>query len=890
MMQKNLRYFFSLIFLTAIAYSTKAQDCGCDHVVNPPEDPATSLIIYGDSLNVKPGETVCLKAGFYMQIRFTKFSGEPGNPIVIKNCGGLVEIGNAVTFGRWYSVDIAFSKYLRLTGTGDPSIHYGIKLGKSGDSSLKIGASTDTEIDHLDIGNANFAGILAKTDYRGIVPPDAPEMNNVNIHDNYIHDTRGEGMYIGETTTPGQDFRHLEIWNNIVTRTGLDLVQVANVVEDVHVHHNVMYKSGLRNVNFQNKGFQIGDNSVGQYYNNIIIGSVSNAMIIMGSGDIDVYNNYLQGAGDPGFFIDNRSVTIPGAPINIRDNYLMEVRETVPFFNVFNEKNPVNITGNYVEGNNVVVGFGSGAGANVTHSGTTIGPIERLQFTDVTTDDFTLPEGSPYEGLGLLKDVSGRNNRPYIAIIPHQTMDAEIARVIQVKAADPDGDAMTLEAFNLPPFVTFNDNGNGNGSFALAPELQDIGVYHKVRVRVTDSRGGMNTQYYSITVTDPYAFIATASSSTPDNGPENTLDNNFTTRWEGASSEGNWIQYDLREDKLITAVQISFHNGATVVYPFEIEVSEDKNTWTKVFSGTSSGTTTELENFSFAEVRARHLRISDAGTAQNSYNEVVINCTTAPIEHPFATKADVYSDGRKTFDDSSLKAKEWKSVSYVRFTVSDLIVKRAPVISSRLKLRADESAYGTLHIYLGEDKNWHEKSSPWDLPRVTKSVVRVTAYFVAGQDYEFDLGSEIQDNGSYNFVMMAENTKGTLSFSASEGAQGPQLTVVTLRGGLPQPVASEVNSGNIEPALTEAMWMEEAKVYPNPVDDQLTIGLDEKVEGLVTIEISDKSGKPVLQQSWIDPEESLVIDLHDANLHPGMYILKLNQEGFKTKTLRMFKR
>ena len=889
-MSKSLRYFFTLVILTASALSTQAQDCGCDHVINPPQDRATSLILDGETMGVKPGETVCLSAGFYMQIRFLRMSGEPGNPVVIKNCGGLVEIGDAVTFGRWYAIDLAFSNYVQLTGSGTPGVRYGIKLGKSGDSSLKIGASTDTEIDHLDIGNANFAGILAKTDYKGNVPPDAPEMNNVNIHDNYIHDTRGEGMYIGETTTPGQDFRHLEIWNNIVTRTGLDLLQVANAVEDVKVHHNVLYKSGLRNVLFQNKGLQIGDNCVGEYNNNFIIGSASNAMIVMGSGNLDIYNNYLQGAGDPGIFIDNRSVTLPGTPVNLRNNYLMEVRETVPFFNVFNEVNPVNITGNFVEGSNVVVGYGSGAGAKVTVSGTTVGPIERVQFTDVTIDDFSLPEGSPYEGMGLLEDVTGRNSRPFIAIIPSQKMEAETERVIPVKAGDHDGDVLTLEAFNLPSFVTFQDNGSGSGSFTLAPELQDIGAHHKVRVRVTDSNGGMNTQYYSITVLDPYAFIATASSSSTGNGPENTLDKNFTSRWEGTDAGQDWIQYDLREDKLITAVQVSFHNGSAVVYPFNVEVSTDKTTWTKVFSGVSSGTTTELENFSFPEVRARHLRISNAGSMLNSYNEVVINCRTAPIEHAYGPLADVYSDGRRTYDGANLNIKEWRFTSYARFTVSDLNIFRAPVISSRLKLRADATASGTLHIYLGENKDWTEKSSPADLPRVAESIIRVTNNFVAGHVYEFDLGSVIQDNGSYNFVMMAENTRGTLSFSSSEGTGAPELIVVTLRGANAQSAVAAETFSTLEATQKEATWMEAVTIYPNPVEDQITIGLKEKVEGLVAVEISDKAGKPVLQASWMNPQESMVIDLRNVNMYPGMYILKLTQEGFAPKTLRVFKR
>ena len=501
-MHKTLRCLVALFISISSAYSTQAQDCNCHHVINPPASPTTPLILDGEVMGVKPGQTVCLTAGFYMQIRFTKMSGEPGRPVTIKNCGGLVEIGNAVNFGRWYAVDIAYSRYIRFTGSGVPGTRYGIKLGKSGDTALKIGASTDVEVDHIDIGNANFAGIMAKTDYAGKVPVNAPEMNNVNIHDNYIHDTRGEGMYIGETRTPGQDFRHLEIWNNVVTRTGLDFIQVANAIEDVEVHHNVMYQGGLRKILFQNKGLQIGDNSVGKYYNNFIIGSPSNAIIAMGSGNIDIYNNYMQGAGDPALFIDNRSVTLLGTPINVRDNFIMEVRPTAPFINVFNEINPVNISGNRLEGDNLHVGFGSGAGPNVTVSGNSTMAIERVQFTEVAADNFSLPSESPYKGLGLMDDISNRNQRPYIRLIGDQSVIAGTRLGLVVNATDPDHHVMKLEAFNLPSFVSFTDNGNGTGTFMLAPRIADIGVYYKVRVRVTDSKGGMNTQYYSITVID----------------------------------------------------------------------------------------------------------------------------------------------------------------------------------------------------------------------------------------------------------------------------------------------------------------------------------------------------------------------------------------------------
>ena len=137
---------------------------------------------------------------------------------------------------------------------------------------------------------------------------------------------------------------------------------------------------------------------------------------------------------------------------------------------------------------------------------------------------------------------------------------------------------------------------------------------------------------------------------------------------------------------------------------------------------------------------------------------------------------------------------------------------------------------------------------------------------------------------------MAVNTRGTLSFSSSEGTGAPELIVVTLRGANAQSAVAAETFSTLEATQKEATWMEAVTIYPNPVEDQITIGLKEKVEGLVAVEISDKAGKPVLQASWMNPQESMVIDLRNVNMYPGMYILKLTQEGFAPKTLRVFKR
>lgn len=880
-----LSLFFTVFHLVAFA-----QECGCDFTINPPASRSTSVFINGETLGVKPGQTICLTAGFYMQIRLVGISGTPESPVTIKNCGGLVEIGDAVNFGRWYAIDVVRNRNVRYTGSGSADIQYGIKLGKSGDTALKIGLSTDVEIDHLEIAHANFAGIMAKTDYKGNPPPDAPEMNNINIHDNYIHDTRGEGMYIGETKSPGQNLRHLEVWNNIITRTGLDFFQVANVVEDIDVHHNVFYRSGLRNVLYQNKGVQIGDNSVGRYHHNIVLASPSNAVIVMGSGNIHITDNYFAGAGDPGFFIDNRTFTLPDEPINIHRNFIMDVKESVPFFNIFNEINPVNITGNKLEGNNVLAGYGSGAGANVVLSDNTVGVLERVQFVDVENDNFLLAQDSPYRDLGLLSDTEGRNTRPFISLIPNAQLDFETILEIPVAAGDADGDALTLEAFNLPPFVSFQDRGNGTGMLSIAPPAGSEGIYYKLRVRVTDSKGSMNSQNFNLTVLDPYAFLASASSSQPNFGPENTLDGDMATRWAAAGGDSEWIKYDLREDKLVTSADIAFFNGASATYPFTIEISENDLDWVEVFSGTSAGGTQDPETFSFDVIRARYLRISHQGTL-NSYNEVTIHGTPAPVFHPFPASDDVFAEGTKVYDGNELKVKVPNRRAFMRFAVNDLVVDKAPVMSARLRVTATKKGYGTLKIFLGDQKEWTEATASYeDLPKAVQVLDTIEGGFVQGQVYELDVSDVVRDNGVYNFVLVVEDSKGAgVIFSSAEGNFAPELVVETLRGGKAPDATSTGTIYPDEDNNEDLSVVEEIRLFPNPVQDQLRLDLGEVKSGFIRIEIADQEGVRYFKEGWKHDGQFVDVDLSNVQLEPGFYFLKVVGDGLPMTTLRFMK-
>lgn len=118
------------------------------------------------------------------------------------------------------------------------------------------------------------------------------------------------------------------------------------------------------------------------------------------------------------------------------------------------------------------------------------------------------------------------------------------------------------------------------------------------------------------------SIVVAATGSQYPNFPENTLDNNLDTRWSQQGYE-QWIKYDLGKTRRVNGVDLAFYQGNRRNAYFEIELSEDDNTYTKVFvNGESSGTTTELERYNFADTPARYVKIIFNGTSLGDWNSI----------------------------------------------------------------------------------------------------------------------------------------------------------------------------------------------------------------------------------------------------------------------------
>jgi hypothetical protein len=100
--------------------------------------------------------------------------------------------------------------------------------------------------------------------------------------------------------------------------------------------------------------------------------------------------------------------------------------------------------------------------------------------------------------------------------------------------------------------------------------------------------------------------------------PANTIDGDMATRW-AAEGDGQWIAYDVGFLSTVNEVAVAWVRGNRRKAFFAVEVSIDKKSWKEVLSGESSGTTNELESYTFSPASARYVRLVGHGNSSNKW-------------------------------------------------------------------------------------------------------------------------------------------------------------------------------------------------------------------------------------------------------------------------------
>jgi hypothetical protein len=259
---------------------------------------------------VDPGDTIFLLSGSKTYLWLGYLHGTNEKPIVVINRNGKVEIS-----GYKYGLKFDSSSHIKLTGKGMWDIPYGILIQYTTGAGISVdGLSTNIEIEGVEISNVLYAGIYAKTDpicsdFRST--REKFTLRNLFIHDNYIHHTGNEGMYIGnvkylgmtlvcngkDTTVFPHLVRGVEVCNNRIDYAGWDGLQVSSTDSGCSVHHNmIQYDSQGENPE-QMSGILLGGGSHCKCYNNTIMNGKGDGIDILSLGNEYLYNNQIHLAG-----------------------------------------------------------------------------------------------------------------------------------------------------------------------------------------------------------------------------------------------------------------------------------------------------------------------------------------------------------------------------------------------------------------------------------------------------------------------------------------------------------------------------------------------------------------------------------------------------------------
>ncbi len=169
------------------------------------------------------------------------------------------------------------------------------------------------------------------------------------------------------------------------------------------------------------------------------------------------------------------------------------------------------------------------------------------------------------------------------------------------------------------------------------PPLYGRGIHSNVV-----ANNGDFTLRYTITVTPPPDLVistdqepdhsncienlpitsASSSDSQAAFPASNAIDNNLATKWMSTLVVNPSITLQLGAQKLLCGVSISWADGNLHSYRYIISLSTDGNTFTNVLSGTSTGTTTSPEKYTFTPTSGGFVKITITESTPGSANSI----------------------------------------------------------------------------------------------------------------------------------------------------------------------------------------------------------------------------------------------------------------------------
>lgn len=340
------------------------------------ENPSGPTINTISGTGILPGATIVLKfptthdPNHRYRIQGLNLKGTITSPIIITIDSATQML---IKYSSYWGIILQGCEHVIIDGKGYQNIELGIHVTKhedyeQGNAAIQVTSlSNYIEIHNVEVSKPSFAGIFVKTD---------PDVNNpatlrgnftmqdTKLHNSYIHDSGGEGIYWGyfdmsvhtkknsqgvDVTYRPHNLNDTKVYRNRFERTGWDGLQLNNATGLTEIHDNILLDCATASEPDQNTGMSLGlegkvfnnyINKVGgsgiqfgvlgpvDFYNNIIVNlpEGASALYLLNSKDVPEQNIGINSAGD--YYND--------IPINVYNNNLITTgsRATVGAYNV----------------------------------------------------------------------------------------------------------------------------------------------------------------------------------------------------------------------------------------------------------------------------------------------------------------------------------------------------------------------------------------------------------------------------------------------------------------------------------------------------------------------------------------------------------------------------
>ncbi len=371
--------------------------------------------------SLQPGDKVLIQGHTRDRLVLVNLTqGSATAPITVTNTGGQLvidDVGTTLSTGiKLYGV-----QNVVLKGTPAPGAYeHGIKVAKADSNGVDIDynhyneswiggtfvESKNVEVAYLEIGNVGFSGIQAKYE-AGVTYPANALLDGLKLHHNYIHDTRGEGLYIGWTFDGHPWVANVSIHDNVIVNTGWDGIQLNRSKGQNAIYNNVVDRYAVAPSDLaQNEGITVSASRV-NIYNNWVraAGAMSGTALFYTPYDASrIYNNvFIRPTAEDAIIVRKGATeltALPSARTDLINNTIVQpVKHGITVYDSVDT--PVafhnNIIADPIEGTFINSGSPSFSQSHNLRAET----VAEVRFADAATDDYDLAAGSPAIDAGL---------------------------------------------------------------------------------------------------------------------------------------------------------------------------------------------------------------------------------------------------------------------------------------------------------------------------------------------------------------------------------------------------------------------------------------------------------------------------------------------------------